>query len=151
MFWIAIIIIIAIFSITDLIGKWIKSRERTKKYDIELLQEQVKLEQLKYDTYLLETEKLKLTLQKDLQDAPSKEELLQFHSQKRYFAGKTTPSTKKLPTYTSLEVFLRLNRIYPMFFRRLDRIMTAIQIKAFNERFSQGIRLNNIVDYEFRC
>lgn len=88
MFWIAIIIIIAIFSITDLIGKWIKSRERTKKYDIELLQEQVKLEQLKYDNYLLETEKLKLTLQKDLQDAPSKEELLQFHSQKRYFAGK---------------------------------------------------------------
>ncbi len=88
MFWIALVLIVAIGSIADLIGKWIKSKERSKKYDIELLQEQVKLEQLKYDNYVIETEKLKLELQKDLQEAPSKEELLQFHSQKRYFANK---------------------------------------------------------------
>ncbi|WP_010304937.1 hypothetical protein [Kurthia senegalensis] len=88
MFWIALVLIVAIGSIADLIGKWIKSKERSKKYDIELLQEQVKLEQLKYDNYVIETEKLKLQLQKDLQEAPSKEDLLQFHSQKRYFAHK---------------------------------------------------------------
>lgn len=76
MFWIAIIIIVAIASAADVANRLIKSRERRQKLEIEMMREQIKLEQLKYENYQLETEKLRLELKKDIQNAPTKDELL---------------------------------------------------------------------------
>lgn len=76
MFWIAIIIIVAIASAAEVANKMIKSREKMQKLEIEMMREQVKLEQLKYNNYQIETEKLRLELKKDLENAPTKEDLL---------------------------------------------------------------------------
>ncbi|MBM7700895.1 hypothetical protein [Kurthia huakuii] len=76
MFWIAIVLIVAISVTGGIVEKAIKSKERTKKMEIEMMREQIKLEELKYKNFQIETDKMRLELKKDLQDAPTKEDLL---------------------------------------------------------------------------
>jgi len=76
MFWLAIVLIVAISVSGGIIEKIIKSRERTQKMEIEMMREQIKLEELKYKNYQLETDKMRLELKQDLKNAPTKDELL---------------------------------------------------------------------------
>lgn len=76
MFWLAIVLIVAISVAGGIIEKIIKSRERTQKMEIEMMREQIKLEELKYKNYQLETDKMRLELKQDLKNAPTKDELL---------------------------------------------------------------------------
>ncbi|WP_010289516.1 hypothetical protein [Kurthia massiliensis] len=87
MFWIAIVVIVAITAAASLAERMIKSREKTKKLEIEMMREQIKLEQLKYDNYKMETEKMRLELQRDIQQAPTKEQLLNVDLQKDAFSS----------------------------------------------------------------
>lgn len=76
MFWLAIVLIVAISVTGSIIEKAIKSRERTQKMEIEMMREQIKLEELKYKNYQIETDKMRLELKQDLNHAPTKDELL---------------------------------------------------------------------------
>lgn len=76
MFWLAIVLIVAIAVTGSIIEKMIKSREHTKKMEIEMMREQIKLEELKYQNYQIETDKMRLELKRDLKNAPTKDELL---------------------------------------------------------------------------
>lgn len=76
MFWLAIVLIVAISVTGGIIEKIIKNKERTQKMEIEMMREQIKLEELKYKNYQLETDKMRLELKQDLKNAPTKDELL---------------------------------------------------------------------------
>lgn len=76
-FWLFLAIIVISGIASDMYGKRLKHRERMVKVESELVHKQLKLEQIKHENFKLETEKLRLELNQDIQNAPSKNQLLE--------------------------------------------------------------------------
>lgn len=78
------IIIVVIGGILgDSYSKHLKHKEKTMKIQHDMLIKQIELEQLKNDTFKLETEKLRLELSDDLHKAPTKSDLLEYAGDKK--------------------------------------------------------------------
>ncbi|MBQ0140395.1 MAG: hypothetical protein KBT36_14005 [Kurthia sp.] len=78
MFWIMIIIVVVASILGDSYSKHLKHKEKTLKIQQDMLIKQIELEQLKNETFKLETEKLRLELSEDFKNAPSKDQLLEY-------------------------------------------------------------------------
>lgn len=78
MLWVMIIVVVVASLLGDAYHRHLKFRERKLKIESSMLEKQLQLEQVKHETFKLETEKLRLDLQKDVQNAPSKDELLEY-------------------------------------------------------------------------
>lgn len=76
MMWVMIIIVACVAIGSDVYVKRLKFKERTMKIEQQMLDKQLKLEHVKNENFKLETERLRLELQQDLQQSPSKTELL---------------------------------------------------------------------------
>lgn len=76
MMWVMIIIVACVAIGSDVYVKLLKFKERTMKIEQQMLDKQLKLEHVKNENFKLETERLRLELQQDLQKSPSKTELL---------------------------------------------------------------------------
>lgn len=76
MMWVMIIIVACVAIGSDVYAKRLKFKERTMKMEQQMLDQQLKLEYVKNENFKLETERLRLELQQDLKNAPTKTELL---------------------------------------------------------------------------
>lgn len=83
MFWIMIIIVVAVSVLGDSYSKHLKHKEKTLKIQQDMLIKQIELEKIKNETFVLETEKLRLELSNDLKNAPTKADLLDIHLEKK--------------------------------------------------------------------
>lgn len=83
MFWIMIIVVVAVSVLGDSYNRHLKHKERTLKIQQDMLIKQIELEQLKNETFKLETEKLRLELSEDLKHAPTKEQLLAYKTKEK--------------------------------------------------------------------
>lgn len=81
MLWIMIMVIAVASMATNTYQSRLKHLEKKLKLEQELIQNQIKLEQIKHENYKLETTRLRLELQDDLNKAPSKTELLDYFEQ----------------------------------------------------------------------
>lgn len=76
MMWVMIIIVACVAIGSDVYTKRLKFKERKMKMEQQMLDQQLKLEYVKNENFKLETERLRLELQQDLKNAPTKTELL---------------------------------------------------------------------------
>lgn len=83
MFWLAIIIIAGGGILGDMYSKKLKYKEKSLKIEAEILQKQLKLEQIKHENFKLETEKLRLELSEDFNRIPTKDNLLEMDLTKK--------------------------------------------------------------------
>lgn len=78
MFWYMIIAVVLISSASKAYQMRLKHVETRLKIEQKVLQNQIELEKIKQENFVLETQKLRLELNDEINKAPSKTELLEY-------------------------------------------------------------------------